>query len=142
MPDILHRVGINTTPEKVYKALSTIEGLRHWWIVETKGNTKLGRLIDFGFCKMKVVESKPKKLVHWKCIKGPKPWIGTDVIFQLKWEDEQTIVLFKHAGWKEPVEFMHHCSTKWATFLLSLRDWLERSEGRPSPYDIKIHVGD
>jgi len=40
------------------------------------------------------------------------------------------------------VEFMHHCSTKWAVFLLSLRDWLERSEGRPAPYDIKIHVGD
>jgi len=64
------------------------------------------------------------------------------VIFQLKWEDEQTIVLFKHANWKDPVEFMHHCSTKWAVFLLSLRDWLERSEGRPAPYDIKIHVGD
>jgi len=35
-----------------------------------------------------------------------------------------------------------HCSTKWATFLLSLKDWLERDEGRPVPYDVKIHVGD
>jgi len=25
---------------------------------------------------------------------------------------------------------------------LSLKDWLEREEGRPSPYDVKIHVGD
>jgi hypothetical protein len=33
-------------------------------------------------------------------------------------------------------------STKWAVFLLSLRDWLERGEGRPDPYDVKIHVGD
>ena len=98
--------------------------------------------IDFGFCKMKVVESAPKKVVHWSCTKGPKEWIGTHVIFEMKWKDDQTFVIFRHAGWKEPVEFMHHCSTKWATFLLSLRDWLERSEGRPSPYDIKIHVGD
>jgi hypothetical protein len=30
--------------------------------------------------------------------------------------------VLKHANWKEPVEFMHHCGTKWATFLLSLRD--------------------
>jgi hypothetical protein len=51
-------------------------------------------------------------------------------------------VLFKHAGWKEPVEFMHHCSTKWATFLLSLRDMLESSSGRPYPHDVKICVGD
>ena len=28
--------------------------------------------------------------------------------------DDYTIVLFKHEGWEEPVEFMHHCSTKWA----------------------------
>ena len=142
MPDILHRVGINAKPEKVFRALSTIDGLRHWWIVETKGVTKKGGTIDFGFCKMKVVESEPGNLVHWTCTKGPKEWSGTHVIFQLKWKDDQTFVVFKHTGWKEPVEFMHHCSTKWAVFLLSLRDWVERAEGRPYPYDVKIHVGD
>ncbi|HVP80884.1 MAG TPA: hypothetical protein VMV04_23590 [Thermodesulfobacteriota bacterium] len=40
---------------------------------------------------------------------------------------------------KSPV---YYCSTKWATFLLSLKDWLERDEGPPSPYEIKLHVGD
>jgi hypothetical protein len=39
-------------------------------------------------------------------------------------------VLFKHQGWKEPVEFMHHCSTKWAVFLLSLKSLLE-TKARP-----------
>jgi hypothetical protein len=37
---------------------------------------------------------------------------------------------------------MHHCSTKWAVFLLSLMNWLERGEGRPVPYDVKIHYKD
>ena len=142
MPDILHRVGIKATPEKVFKALSTIDGLRHWWTVETTGDTKKGGIIDFGFCEMKVVKSEPKKIVQWKCVRGPKEWVGTEVIFRLKWKDEQTFVIFKHVKWKKPIEFMNHCSTKWAIFLLSLRDWLERSEGRPSPYDVKIHVGD
>jgi hypothetical protein len=36
---------------------------------------------------------------------------------------------------------MHHCSTKWATFLLSLKDLVERSEGRPEPRDTKIAAG-
>jgi uncharacterized protein YndB with AHSA1/START domain len=142
MPDILHRVGIKATPQKVFKALSTIDGLRHWWVVETTGSTKKGGIIDFGFCRMKVVKSEPKKLVHWRCEDGPKEWLGTEVIFQLKWKDEQTFVVFKHARWKKPSEFMHHCSTKWAVFLLSLRDWLERSEGRPAPYDMKISADD
>jgi hypothetical protein len=35
---------------------------------------------------------------------------------------------------------MHHCSTKWATFLLSLRDLIEKAEGRPLPHDVKIQV--
>jgi hypothetical protein len=42
MPDILHRVGINAKPEKVFKALTTLEGLRHWWTLETTGNAKRG----------------------------------------------------------------------------------------------------
>jgi hypothetical protein len=130
------------SPEKVYEALATIDGLRHWWIVEATGDTEKGGLIDFGFCEMEVVASEPGKLVHWKCTRGPDEWVGTEVIFQLKWKEAQTFVIFRHASWKEPVEFMHHCSTKWATFLLSLKDWLERSEGRPYPYDVKVHVGD
>ena len=51
---------------------------------------------------------------------------------------EYTIVLFKHEGWREPVEFMHHCSTKWATFLMSLKELLENGRGRPAPDDVLI----
>jgi uncharacterized protein YndB with AHSA1/START domain len=142
MPDILHRVGIGTTPRRVFEALSTIQGLSHWWVAETAGDATLGGIIDFGFAEMKVVESKANRIVKWKCVRGPKEWVGTEVTFQLKPKGRQTFVVFSHAKWKRPVEFMHHCSTKWATFLLSLKDWLERSEGRPAPYDVKIHVGD
>jgi hypothetical protein len=142
MPDILHRVGIKAKPKDVYKAISTINGLSHWWIVDTKGSNKKGGIIDFGFTSLKVIESKPGKLVKWKCVRGPKEWIDTDITFELKVKDGQTFVIFKHANWKQPVEFMHHCSTKWAIFLLSLKNWLEKEEGRPYPYDVKIHVGD
>ncbi len=142
MSDILHSVGIKSAPEKVFEALSTIDGLSHWWIVDTKGSTKRGEIIDFGFANMRVVESKRNKVVKWKCVSGPKAWVGTDLTFELKAQKAQTFVLFTHANWKEPTEFMRHCSTKWATFLLSLKDWLERKEGRPAPYDVKISVED
>ncbi|MBI1824223.1 MAG: SRPBCC domain-containing protein [Nitrospirae bacterium] len=142
MPDILHRVGIKAKPKDVYKAVSTINGLSHWWVVGTKGSNKKGGIIDFGFTELKVVESKPGKLVKWKCVRGPKEWIDTEISFELKKGNGQTFVIFKHACWKRPVEFMHHCSTKWAVFLFSLKDWLEKEEGRPYPYDMKIHVGD
>ena len=142
MPDILHRVGIDARPAKVYAALTTPDGLRSWWVSTTTGDAGPGGTIDFGFCRMRVIAAEPERLVRWRCTDGPAEWLDTIVSFALEWRDEQTIVLFTHAGWREPVEFMHHCSTKWAVFLLSLRDALERGEGRPAPRDVKIHVRD
>ena len=142
MPDILHRVGVDASPERTYEALATIDGLRGWWVSQASGNAEAGGTIDFGFCKMRVLEALPGQKVRWRCIEGPEEWVGTEVTFDLSRKDGQTFILFKHADWKEPVEFMHHCSTKWATFLLSLRDLLEKSDGHPAPRDVKIHVGD
>ena len=45
---------------------------------------------------------------------------------------------FAHQGWREPVEFMHHCSTKWATFLMSLKALVETGVGAPAPHDVRI----
>jgi hypothetical protein len=35
---------------------------------------------------------------------------------------------------------MHHCSTKWAAYLLSIKSLLEASKGNPYPNDIRITV--
>jgi len=74
-------------------------------------------------------------------VRGDSDWLNTEIIFQLVHKKGQTFVLFTHADWKEPVEFMHHCSTKWATFLLSLKQLLETGKGRPAPGDMQIEVG-
>jgi len=140
MPDILHRVGIDARPDAVFNALTTIEGLRSWWSNTASGDAAQGGLIKYGFCDMQVVATEPDKLVHWRCTRGPEEWLDTEVTFRLEEKEDQTYVVFKHANWKEPVEFMHHCSTKWATFLLSLRDFVEKSNGRPIPNDLKIAV--
>jgi hypothetical protein len=46
--------------------------------------------------------------------------------------------MFGHRKWREEVEFMAHCSPKWATFLVSLRDFVETGKGQPAPNDLKI----
>jgi uncharacterized protein YndB with AHSA1/START domain len=145
MPDILHRVGIKSSSlDNTYKALTTLEGLSAWWTNDTQGESrKVGGVIKFrfgerGFFDMKVLELDPVKRVLWQVVDGPKEWIGTKVGFELKQDGDYTIVLFKHQGWKEPVEFMHHCSTKWAIFLMSLKSLVETGTGAPHPYDVKI----
>jgi uncharacterized protein YndB with AHSA1/START domain len=142
MVDILHRVGIVSSPDDVYEALSTREGLSAWWTNVTQGESKVGGVLQFRFeaggFDMKVLELDPAKRVLWQVVDGPEEWIGTKIRWELKQEGDYTIVLFKHQGWREPVEFMHHCSTKWAVFLMSLKSLLETGKGAPAPSDIKI----
>jgi uncharacterized protein YndB with AHSA1/START domain len=145
MPDILHRVGIKSSPKHAYKALTTIDGLAGWWTSTTRGDPEVGGEIHFqfgdrGFFDMKVLELDRERRVLWEVVKGPAEWIGTKASFELSQDGEQTTVLFKHEGWKEPVEFMHHCSTKWATFLLSFKSLVETGVGAPYPNDVRITV--
>ena len=143
MVDILHRIGVEAaTPETVYEALTTVEGLAGWWTDDTKGESGVGDVLAFRFPNggfdMEVVELQPAERVTWRVVDGPAEWIGTTVDWRLHQADGWTIVLFAHQGWAEPVEFMHHCSTKWATFLVSLKSLLETGEGSPAPRDLRI----
>jgi uncharacterized protein YndB with AHSA1/START domain len=143
MADILHRIGAIATPDQVYDALTTVDGLADWWTTDTHGDTAPGGTIQFRFgdnggFDMKVLDQRPGERVAWEVIDGPAEWIGTTVGFDLEQEDEYTIVLFAHEGWREPVEFMSHCSTKWATFLMSLKQLVETGTGAPHPHDVSI----
>jgi uncharacterized protein YndB with AHSA1/START domain len=148
MVDIIHRIGVKSPATKLYKALSTIEGLASWWTDEVEGEEKIGGKIAFTFRSetgdikgkmiMEVQELNPQKNVKWRCTDGPAEWIGTDITFDLSQQDDQTIIIFGHRNWREAIEFMAHCSMKWAVFLLSLREYVETGKGKPSPHDLKI----
>jgi uncharacterized protein YndB with AHSA1/START domain len=147
MFDILHRVGIKATPDKVYTALATPPGLAGWWTVDTSGADKPGGMLNFRFSAdgreigafdMKILELHPDTSVVWQVVRGPEEWVGTKIRFDLRQENGFTIVLFRHEGWKEPVEMMYHCNTKWATFLLSLKSLVETGQGQPAPQDLRI----
>lgn len=87
---------------------------------------------------MEVVELRPSQRVVWRVTGGPEEWIGTTIDWDLHQDGDYTIVLFRHRGWTEPVEFVHHCSTKWGSFLMSLKSLVETGEGAPAPRDVQI----
>ena len=37
---------------------------------------------------------------------------------------------------------MHHCSTKWATYLMSLKSLVETGTGAPAPRDVHVAFPD
>ncbi|MEV4540245.1 Uncharacterized conserved protein YndB, AHSA1/START domain [Micromonospora echinaurantiaca] len=143
MVDILHRVGVVAPLDDVYRAVATPEGIAGWWTTDTTGKSEVGgqlafRFGDVGGFDMEVLELDPAGHVRWRVTDGPAEWVGTEIDWRLDRRGEYTIVQFRHEGWREPVEFMHHCSTKWATFLLSLKELVETGRGRPAPDDVRI----
>ena len=148
MVDILHRVGIEgSTPQRVYEALTTVDGLAGWWTDDTKGSGDVGGVLEFRFppvggFDMEVLDLRPSERVVWRVADGPEEWIGTTIDWELRQDGDYTIVLFSHRGWKEPVEFMHHCSTKWGTFLMSMKSLVETGKGSPAPNDVHVAFPD
>lgn len=148
MVDIIHRVGIKAPIAKVYAALSTVEGVAGWWTKETTGDAKLGGTVQVRFrskagelkgqMAFEMLELNRNEHVVWRFTSGPDEWIGTDVTFALSQQGEYTVVIFGHRNWREAVEFTAHCSMKWATFLLSLRQLAESGVGQPAPEDLKV----
>jgi uncharacterized protein YndB with AHSA1/START domain len=144
MADIRHRVGIAAPQGDVYEKLATTEGLAQWWTQDVRGDSQLGGKLDFYFggpqpgCVMEVADSTPDSRVEWRCVDGPAEWIDTKVVFDLTFTDDETVVLFTHGDWREPVEFMHHCSTKWGYFLLGLKSGIEGGKATPFPGELKI----
>lgn len=148
MVDIIHRVGIKAPLAKVYAAVASVAGVAGWWTEETSGESTPGGTLkvlfrapdggEMGRMEFEVLELSLDQGVRWRVKAGPPEWLGTDVTFQLQQDGDYTVVNFGHVNWREPVDFMRHCSTKWATFLLSLKQLVETGKGRPAPGDVKI----
>ncbi len=143
MNAIHHRVGINASPETIYTALTTDEGLTRWWTDDVSGAGGVGSTIQFRFNgggpDFTVTELVPNRTVRWRHSGAvPAGWVGTEILFQLQAEGGQTFVRFSHSHWQEAGDFMAHCSTKWAVFLLSLKDAIETGHGKPFPNDTQI----
>ena len=144
MPDIRHRIGATAPRHRVYEAFATTDGLRDFWTRDVKGESAIGSNLEFFFgtpepsAVMEVVDLVPDTRVAWRCVQGPDEWVGTNLTFELSSLDEETVVLFTHADWDQPSEFMHHCSTKWGYFFLGLKGWLEGADSVAYPDDAAI----
>jgi uncharacterized protein YndB with AHSA1/START domain len=148
MADIIHRIGIKAPAREVYDAVSTARGVAGWWSRDTTGTATVGGKVntrflhadgsEIGQMDFEMTMLEPVHEVRWRFTDGPPEWIGTEATFQLVEDGDMTIVVFGHRHWKQPAEFMAHCSMKWAVFLLSLRELVETGKGKPAPGDMKI----
>jgi len=142
---IHHQIGVKATPDQIFQTLTAVDKLARWWTTDTRGGgARVGDTLEFWFGEMcqkfAVSELVRDKRVVWRSPRGQgvDEWEDTEVRFELSTDEHQTFVRFQHDGWRERTPLQGHCSMRWAVFLLSLKDVLERGKGRPFPYDLEI----
>ena len=81
MHSIKHLFHIDASKQRVFEAISTVNGLSNWWTSKTTGSDVLGGIIQFRFGEMggpdmKVTEIKPNEKLSWECLESPHGWLA------------------------------------------------------------------
>lgn len=161
MPNIRHAVLIQSSPENIYNAITTQQGLAGWWTPGVTTTGEIGSIARFAFGpsyfkEMKITSLKPFEEVRWNCIAGASEWIGTEILFmlqsadidiypemagqaeQLKPAGEATLLRFHHDNWQDQTVMFAECSYTWAQFMRSLKLFCETGVGLPWPQQHRV----
>jgi uncharacterized protein YndB with AHSA1/START domain len=155
--DIIHELKIETTPEKLFNALSTDDGISAWW-TKAKTQTEVGGINEFDFrgnpATFRIEKLEPGKVVGWSAQQVPPDWKGTHVLFEVstepvdqRWgaghkDQRGSVVLrFSHKGFKAMTPLVAFSSYSWAQFLRSLKLFLETGKGEPFGSPASIAAG-
>jgi uncharacterized protein YndB with AHSA1/START domain len=137
--DLIHRIGIAAPAEKIYRAITTEEGVKGWWTTDVTMDAHVGGKAVFGFEKhsivfqMRIEQLAPHSLVRWKCEDSNSPdWIGTTQEFHLELQDDGEVLLkFCHGGWERGGDHCFYCNTTWGHLLVTLKQSAERDVKNP-----------
>lgn len=144
--DIVHSVPIKTTPEQLFEAITTAEGLAAWWTPETKADPRVGGLNTFGLgpglvATFRIDTLEPMRRVAWSAVQAPPIWEGTRVTFEIAPGDGSVGCTFIHSGYDADEATFGLYNYLWAQYVRSLKLLLETGTGEPlgSPASIAVH---
>lgn len=136
--DYASKVAMAASPDTVFAALMTTDGLTAWWTPVT-GNGVAGGELTFSFgpdatAVMRVDAAERGAGVRWTCTSCvQQDWVGTTLHFDLEGRpDGGTELRFRHAGLTPRLECFTDCKSGWDHFIQSLRSYVETGVGHPN----------
>lgn len=134
---------VEQSPEEVFSAVNDVRG---WWSGEIDGRTdQLGaeftyRYEDLHRTTQKITELVPNKKVVWHIgdskisfVKDENEWTGTNVVFEIAVNGDQTELRFTHVGLVPAIECYGKCAGAWGYYINeSLRRLIETGKGDPN----------
>lgn len=142
MAEILHLLQIDAPRGKVYKAIATAGGVRGWLSRDADFEAQAGATGEVRFAggqrilRLTIEELEPDARVAWRVLSAAMPtWAGTTIEFAIGSGDAGTMLHFAHRGFRQADDLFAMSATLWASFLISLKQYLETGEGTPHPDD-------
>jgi Activator of Hsp90 ATPase homolog 1-like protein len=136
--DYQSQVTIGASPDAVFEALTTLEGLAGWW-TSVSGDGLTGGELTFTFgpgaqAVMRVDAAERGVGVRWtplSCVL--EDWVGTTLYFDVEAAPAGgTELRFRHAGLAQ-LECFDECRTSWDHFIVaSLAAYVETGTGHPN----------
>ena len=129
------QLAIGAARDRVFEAVGTVDGPRHWWTTIVTGSAALGGELRFGFAGldeqivMRVEALQAPSLVAWACVAHTRgeEWTGSTVRFELANRGPRACGLnFRHIGMPSDL-----VAEGWDHFLASLSGYLEHGAGTP-----------
>lgn len=135
---LVHQVNIKASPETIYEAISTQEGLSSFWTSDTRAEPKVGSVATFGFGgpaqRMRVDELVHGTRVKWTGLNDFPNWDGTTVTWEIARADKgETSVTFRHSNWPAAVtaDDLGSINYTWGLVVERLRQYAETGQRVP-----------
>ncbi|MGG0174822.1 SRPBCC family protein [Gottfriedia acidiceleris] len=132
MVNMPHQITINATPEKVFEAITTTEGIKSWWSTDAKAEPQLGSITEVAFYnrqavfQLQVDQIENGKLLEWTALHDMPAWKGTKIRFELIMnENGATILNFNHTGFESMEGPYAMINTTWGTLMYILKQYVE-----------------
>ena len=133
MADIVHDFPVAVDATRVFEALSTPDGLNHWWTARCTGTPRVGAEYELGFgpgedWRAEVIWYERDREFELEMIDADEDWRSTRVGFSLAGTPGGTHVQFRHTRWSEVNDHFRRSSYCWAMYLRLLVRFLEHGE--------------
>lgn len=133
MPDIFHYFTVKTSPDRLFNAVTTPDGLDKWWTKHSSGKPAINELYELNFgagyeWQARVTKCVPEKELELEMTKALSDWLGTKVGFILDVHQDLTKVQFYHQGWPADNDHYRTSCYCWAMYLRIMKRYLEYGE--------------
>jgi len=135
MGDVLFAFAVNAKPETIHRALTTAEGVAGFWTDDANVPAEVGKTLTLRFPDAPaafdlVLTQSDDDVISWRTKGFPRPWVGTDIRWEISGGDNPSTVAFRHGTFADETE-QGQVAYVWGQVMVQLKQYAETGVAAP-----------